>query len=512
PQVEESGSMVGGDLTVDLNPGNNKGTVDVTVAKKSGSTPRVRSKGNATVTGGAPLNYVSDGGEVKVRDAGGVFTASYDATKVKVNDPQGEQPGDPFYQMAWNEVKKADSSDSTLAGGVYVWWDDGTLHYFDMSYDDYVNSKPTGAGAAAVLPAGVTVTNDKGKMKMKLTQDLYIGPSKAGIQDLAIIPREGALEIPAGDPDAPAGGTPAAVLSSLPAPTSYDGAGRTYWTVPISAAGNVSIDAGGYSPADFGLFLTDNGDGTGTVLLRDTNWDFCSPSTPGDLSGPFALLESNANFTGFSSQFQTLLTLLSSGAGPNGEVDIPGVDDQTTASDLEIEFKPATKGGSIVLTSDGDVRLTGAVKGQGGSITAGGEIRITGLGADFASGTTGDDVVNMYAVGDIVFSSLDETTPGAYEFRDVKLKGVVYTQGDFVARLGSEALAGKWGKFDLEGVLIAYGGDPSSGGNPGQGGKGKVDIRAEEVKMAFDPVYIGALATKLPAKFQLRAISWTNNP
>ncbi|MEW6282117.1 MAG: hypothetical protein AB1758_26160, partial [Candidatus Eremiobacterota bacterium] len=79
PQVEESGSMVGGDLTVDLNPGNNKGTVDVTVAKKSGSTPRVRSKGNATVTGGAPLNYVSDGGEVKVRDAGGVFTASYDA-------------------------------------------------------------------------------------------------------------------------------------------------------------------------------------------------------------------------------------------------------------------------------------------------------------------------------------------------------------------------------------------------------------------------------------------------
>ncbi len=147
--------------------------------------------------------------------------------------------------------------------------------------------------------------------------------------------------------------------------------------------------------------------------------------------------------------------------------------DSLSAANLEVEFAPPD-GRLAVLTSEGNVRLTSAIKGEGGSITSGGEIRITALGAQFSA--TEQSGVNMYAVGDIVFSTLDQPTPGNYAYRDVNLKGVIYTQGNFIAKVGSPALAGGWGTINLEGCLIAYGGDPS--GPPGVNG-GNVDLRAE---------------------------------
>ncbi|MEW6282116.1 MAG: hypothetical protein AB1758_26155, partial [Candidatus Eremiobacterota bacterium] len=509
PLVEESASMAGGDMTVELNPSNAKAKVDVK-SKDKNKTPRVRSKGSIAVSGAASPNYVSKDGEVKVSDTGGTFTASYNASEVSVNSPQGEAAADPFYTLAWTEVKRADASDSTLAGGTYVWSDDGSLLYFDMTYEEYKTQKPpTTAGTAVTLPAGVTSKFDKGKAKLTLSQDLYISKSAKGVVDFSLITREGAPELPPDDPDAASGDVVTVAASTLADPANAALLYQFLQTAQAGQGGDIDIE----KPGSDGMELKWNGSGPGSITYEpnDTGLSLedCLRFIWGDTA---SYPEYSYDPTEPALPFDPGATAIALGlpaGGDNGEIDIPAEDDTLTASDLEVEFKPATTGGSVVLTSEGDVRLVGAVKGKGGSITANGEIHITGLGADFSSGT-GDDAVNMYAVKDIVFSSLDETTPGAYEFRDVKLKGVVYTQGDFIARLGSSGTVSKWGKLDLEGVLIAYGGDPS--GDPGQGGKGKVDIKAEEVKMEFDPIYIGALANKLPASFQLRSISWTNNP
>ncbi|MEW6278055.1 MAG: hypothetical protein AB1758_05485, partial [Candidatus Eremiobacterota bacterium] len=129
--VEESGSMAGRDLTVQLDAGNGK----VNVNSTSASTPRVRAKGKVEVTGGnASENYQSDNGEVRTVNG---FTAVYDPTLV--NAGIAENPADPFYELGWARVKKADpAAAQKLPAGTYVWWDDGTLHYYDKSYDDYV--------------------------------------------------------------------------------------------------------------------------------------------------------------------------------------------------------------------------------------------------------------------------------------------------------------------------------------------------------------------------------------
>ncbi|MEW6282263.1 MAG: hypothetical protein AB1758_26895, partial [Candidatus Eremiobacterota bacterium] len=193
------------------------------------------------------------------------------------------------------------------------------------------------------------------------------------------------------------------------------------------------------------------------------------------------------------------------GGVSNGQVDPPTVTDTLTASDLEIEFRPPP-GGSAVLSSDGSIRLTGTITGQGGSITSGGSITVTGLGANLGAGQ--ENPINMYAVGDIKFSALDEANPGQYTYRDVNLKGIVYTQGDFVARLGDASVPGTWGDMNLEGILIAYGGDPA--GAPGAGGRGNIDILAANVSLAFSPVYAGALSQAPPPGFQIDCIAWSN--
>ena len=62
----------------------------------------------------------------------------------------------------------------------------------------------------------------------------------------------------------------------------------------------------------------------------------------------------------------------------------------------------------------------------------------------------------------------------------------------------------------MEGMMVAYGGDPA--GSPGSNGKGSVNLSSTQVQLTFDPTYLNQLATKLPGGFTLKTLSWSQLP
>ena len=519
PSVQESGSMAGGDFLASF-PDQN-GTL--TVTSNSSSTPRLRSKGSVEVNYGDPVagnaNYVSPYGEVRSGD--NQLTANYSTAPDGVTVSQ-EAPVDPFFEMAWDDVRKADPAGPKIPSGTYVWWDDGTgasLHYYDMGYDDYVNfitANPNDPGIVVDPTSGFfppEVALDLDNKTLSILGDTYVEPTSS-TDELNVIARLGAEEAPPGDPEANGGG--GSVETYLAAnPNDFfitqPGAGLT---------GSVAIELAGTSN-DVAHVVWSNGQIVSAVFDQDVNHGMTLETTIAVMLDPGAHPGYHIDVSGSPPSSGVWLSTppdaaaLASmygvgGSNPgmpnNGTIPI-GVADTLSAADLKFEFNPPD-GEAATLTCEGSVHLTSALEGEDGSITSGGDIKITGLGAQFAANEQSG--VNMYAIGDIVFSTLDQPTPGNYSYRDVNLKGIIYTQGDFICRLGSPALSSGWGTLNLEGCLIAYGGDPS--GPPGANGKGNMVVRSQETNIAFDPVYFGALSTQLPANFTMAPLSWTNAP
>ena len=192
--------------------------------------------------------------------------------------------------------------------------------------------------------------------------------------------------------------------------------------------------------------------------------------------------------------------------GAEGDLN-PGTGDTTTAEDLEINFEPPD-GESATLSSDGNIRIGAKLKGEGASITSQGSLSVVGAGADLSATANAEEGVNMYAKGDITLSTLKDKGNDQYEFKDIKLKGLVYTWGDFDAKMGNDDPSVKRGKFSLEGTLVAYGGDPANG-KPANTNKGLVNIDAEEVKLKFDPAYLLSVMKTLPDNVQFKRTAWT---
>ncbi len=94
-----------------------------------------------------------------------------------------------------------------MAAGTYVWWEDGTLHYYDMNYTDYVNHITTPANN---LDPGVVVDQsflppevvlDGSNHKITITDSVYVEPT-ANNTEFNVVARLGSQEAPPGDPEA----------------------------------------------------------------------------------------------------------------------------------------------------------------------------------------------------------------------------------------------------------------------------------------------------------------------
>lgn len=533
PTIQEAGSMSARDFTVGLR-GN---TGQVQVVSNTNNTPRLRSRGEVKVdAGGAPGSYISPDGEVRINPTAPnpTLQASYTAVPAPTGvSVVAEDVTDPFYQLAWNDVKKASPSGAKLAAGTYVWWDNGSggsLHYYDMDYASYATwiQNPANANNPGVTPPPLPpeVTMDAANHKLTIKGNVYVDPTGHSTNELNLVPRLGGAEAPPNDPEATNGGAGGGIDATDIA-TNFTGYGGTQ-NFPATTAGwaNMANNISGNNQ-DLLAFIRGTGQPSdGYVKLVDSNnqgitmiqWSNVTPTTgtidmaPGAALINFWLQPQVYRANGMSFAYSAGVIPQAAGGGGggpldanNGELNPPGVSDTLSAADLSIDFAPPA-GTPATLTSEGTVRLTSAIGGTDGSITSGGDIRITGMGAQFAANQSVG--VNMYAAGDIVFSTLDNNG-GVYTYRDVNLKGVIYAQGDFVARLGSPALPGAWGNVNLDGCLIAYGGDPA--GAPGtRPNKGKVDLRAENVNLRFDATYMGGLTAQPPADFKVECISWTN--
>ncbi|MBT9584808.1 hypothetical protein IV102_15800 [bacterium] len=491
----DAAAMVAGNFSANVGTGGL-----VSVEGKSGRTPRLRSRAAVSVAGGASQNYTSTQG--KVTSSSGTLSASYDTNQVGVSI---EDPTDPFYQLIWSDVRKAPSSASKWDAGTYVWWQDGTLHYYDMNYADYVTyiqANPNDSGAAAVVP-GQVVSDTAGAYKiLRLTSSVDV-QATSNTDEFNILTRRGAAEDPVG--------------------------GAANYVLPIAtyAASNCPLFMSTFNPLPGSMTVQDS---SGNPVFS-ASWNYSGPPSPATYSSsvsspqasiiqihqflidptvfPQWTLTQSTNFTPpTAAAIQAWGTAqgvtFTAGAAP-GEIN-PNLTDSLTASDLRIEFAGGNQ--PVTLAGPGNMRLTGSILGSGGSIVSAGNLSITGLGADFSANQANG--VNLYSCGDITFSSLDEVTSGQYAYQDVHLKGIVYSWGDFVAKLSHSSLPAQ-GTFKMDGMLITYGGDPA--GQPGtNSGKGNVSLDSGQVNFVFDPSYLNQLATKLPSGFKLKSVSWNQLP
>ena len=434
--------------------------------KSSAETPRLRSKGDITVTGGPDPNLRASKGETF--SAGGDLHADYDPDEVT---PKLEDPNAGFYQLTWDDVKKAEGTDS-LAAGTYVLWDDGTLHYYDMdyaTYKDFIESNPTNGGTSFSLPGTIALdTSDPSKPSITISGDTTISPT-GETDEFNLIPREGAQEKEGSGNEPPSDADEAAeqLLSASSGWTqTHNGTDGMRWQV--TASGNTVISL---SP-NFVIHVTSS-----ELYLEDHD------GSAGGLAGALATLASNPSY---HDELVELGTLLGVGGGDNGKLELPGVEDELRPDDIKVEFKPE-EGDSAILSAEGNVRIGSNLKGEGGAVTSGGSIRIVGAGTDLTANF--EDGINLYAREDIVLSSFKEETDGG-SYKDFKLRGVIYAWGDITAMIGQDHEdVDSWGSFEVIGAVVAYGGDPAEAPVPGNG---HIEMTAKGVKLEFDPAYLAA--------------------
>ncbi len=495
----DAAAMSARDFSVDLP--NQSGAVRVESRDGRGQ-PRVRSKGKVEVRGGDPTNYISPDGQVLSGDGLLRARSSDGVTKGK------EDPISGFYELGWDEVQKADRvTAGKLAAGTYVWWQDGSLHYYDMNHDDYVKfirRNPTHPGVTnPALPDGIRQISDS--KVLVVTKDIQVeakstsslASSAPGPDELSIIPRTGAPEgPPALDP-----------LTNI-----NDGISRYFADNPESfrqfllqrfgPSREFNVDSGEvdfyYSGADGTGFQLSVGPG-GQDNLREGTY----------VSLQHQIIESLFYYdNSLATEGQDFLE--DSGEAGAGAIDLPGVNDELTPGDITLNFAPEA-GETAILTAPGHVRIGTQLKGQGGSIVSEGAIRVIGFGTDFAANPNAESGISMYAKKNINFSTYryDKVTRKG-EFQDVKVKGVLYAWGDIRANLGDRRVS-RWGRFDLEGAMVAYGGKPGTTkepGTPGSGRNGLISMAVSENRLIFDPAYLLSLMSNGPENVPMRRILW----
>lgn len=485
----DAAAMAAGDIVAKL-----RSEEKVTVSSKSGP-PRVRSKAQVKVeNGNAQENYVSNQGEVHAQDSD--LHANFDPSKVGTYQ---EDVDSEFYKLEWDDVKKAEPTDAKVAAGTYVLWDDGSLHYYNMSYQAYaahIQANPTDPGTPAALDSASMQLNGT---TLEVTANTYVEPTGA-TNEFNLIPRKGAQE------DLPGlnlsgSGTLAdqnsefqAIVDDSPFVSQPGGLEKATWTIPLAnpLPANVYIEQG--VPANgtgWNLSLIDDGNGTGRLILNDLYQS--NLGVPVDDNPRLALTQALQILVSSSNpDYATLLSYVSSGGHTTmKELDLPGVTTNLSADQVKVKFKPPG-GKSAILSAEGNVRLGSRVEGEGGSITSGGTIRLVGSGSKLSANI--EDGLNLYAKGDVVLSSLRPNSDGTFDFKSFEMKGVIYTWGDFTAKIGYDSpTVNGWGKFKLTGALVSYGSRGNSVlGTPGNGAGGAIDIRAREVDLTFDPAYLVA--------------------
>ncbi len=407
------------------------------------------------------LNAIHPGGgaaEIKVaperkaqlgRDAARGMVARFDPDAVSVVQEDAND-GKDFYSVKWENIHQADSDPNTntavhIPAGTYVAWDDGSVHYFDKTLNQYRkfianpnNRDEPGTLVSARLDELRTTKNlesnsgmlvrardlpyyrgDQLRMEpgvlwsMKNT-DMLVQTSAQGVQDFSFVPK-------------------------FPAPSSST---QEDFTEP---------PGGSYSPDNLMLSMTN----TTITAPGRVNLHCC-------VKGRSGTITSEGNMSIVAGRTLTL----------KGQ--------PTRVQDLD-DIDPA------LLAA-----LAEKARRQGGKDRPG-----LGL-ADDDSGTL---QLNIYSKADVTISSF-----AGNSYRSLGFQGLMYSWGNFRLNAGEANPNLRRGNVVLSGSLVSYGNDPVSQ-QPGQGlDKGGVSMIANRIRLTFDPRFLPAINQLQPdgtALFQL---------
>ena len=173
--------------------------------------PRLRSKKGIQVrnASGGLGNLVLDNGEVG-RDPVFGFAANILGSASQFDEHLGD--GHDFYNLPWDDVPKADPDPNSetsahIPAGIYAFWDDGTLHYYDMELDAY---KTFMSNPANVNNPGIPITSNnfselrsadnlsknpdnirvrQDQQEIGISGDVYAAPTSTGTKGIAFIPK-----------------------------------------------------------------------------------------------------------------------------------------------------------------------------------------------------------------------------------------------------------------------------------------------------------------------------------
>lgn len=385
--VSDSPIMGGGDVNFNLAA---TGLAYLEVDSEN-STPRLRSKKGVNVLSGTnPGLLRMRKGEVG-RDPSAGFQALAPPGQITlVDETVGD--GKDFYNLKWGDIETADDDPNTnravqIPGGTYVYWPDGSLHYYDKSlsdYETYMNDPANAADPGVSLSSnlrevrtGINLSQNStglsvGPYGWNISRDLRVLPSAGGVGQLNIIPRAG---------------------------------------FQLSQADTSHVIAGS------------------------------APQTN-------------------QSSYQISLS-----------------DNLTSPDDIVLAGQLNTKGGTLV--SEGNLTVNTSVMEETYQTRKGG----------WATRRVSQQV-SMYAKKNVTVSSYQAAKGGIFD--DVLLQGVVYSWGDFLVQAGDSSTS-TWGEFKLNGCMVAYGADPSSGA-PGSSGSGKIDVTASRAALNFDSRGVPGLA------------------
>lgn len=476
---------------------------------------RMRSRTNLEFVGGAAENLKApDGKTGEFRQQTGESGINEAANVVGV----AESAADGLYKISWGQVNQAvDNGSNTLRGGVYTVWQDGTLHYYDMTLADYKTfmSNPANHANPGVVPAPLPSTMSidtsvAGEFRLKVTGDTLVTPSAGNsISDLVIIPKKGAD----GGDGAGGGSYDDTDVGTALSDSKFWDAGGSEFDYEDTGYPEISRLLEKFAIASFAPAAPPSAWTVGPITMDDA--DTNDPEFP--MVGNFVSTQANVR-----TYFGPLLaTYLNSGvtldpddliaiadlgltAGGGGIGEIPAVPDTTAPQNIVLDFEPAAGSASAVLSGPSDINLGTRVEGEGGSITSEGNISVVGLGVDLSAATNPNEGVSLYAKGDILISTFDKTLD---KYHDVGLKGVVYCWGNLTALLGDTTKTpDKWGDFQLTGALVAYGKDPDD--TVTVPANGKVNLTAASANLKFDSSYLLSVMNALPPGAELGRLWW----
>lgn len=169
--------------------------------------------------------------------------------------------------------------------------------------------------------------------------------------------------------------------------------------------------------------------------------------------------------------------------------------DEYRVKDIKVNMK------NSVISSVGNIKMYSEIKGENATLTSErnlklitSETKLENKGGDKddgkdegeGEGEAGPDKglkdlqLNLYVKEDILISSYDGS-----KYQNLRLEGLVYTWGDFVAKLADPSANGGGGELKLKGALVAYGADPLSE-SPGSEGKGRIQVTAKRAEIMWN--------------------------